>query len=97
MVEELLLTLDKRRIDYITPGALKHNRVLFETIKRRFPESPVILEEIFPSDGKYKYLKFLRIDIYRNIVSWIRNIDMNLRIELSLESKDIAGAVFDLV
>ena len=95
MLEDLLLTLDTKQIDYITLGTLKHNKVLFEAIKKRFPTSPTILGEIFPSgEGKYKYLKFLRIDTYRKMVSWIKKIDKNLRIELSLESKDVAAAVF---
>ncbi len=94
MIERLLGMLDTKRIDYISLGTLKHNKVLFEAIKKRFPGSPAVLGEIFPSgDGKYKYLKFLRIDVYRKMISWIRKIDDDLGIELSLESKDVADAV----
>lgn len=94
MIEELLGTLDTKKIDYISLGTLKHNKVLFEAIKKRFPASPAVLGEIFPSgDGKYKYLKFLRVEIYRNMISWIREIDEELKVELSLESKEVAAAV----
>ncbi len=95
MVEELLTTLDPRRIDYISLGTPKHNKVLFETIKRRFPESPTILGEIFPSnDGKYKYLKFQRVHIYKTMISWIRELARDIRIDLSIESEEVKELVF---
>lgn len=94
MIEELLGTLDTKKIDYISLGTLKHNKALFEAIKKRFPASPAVLGELFPSgDGKYKYLKFLRIETYRNMISWIREIDEGIRVELSLEPQEVAAAV----
>jgi spore photoproduct lyase len=57
MVSRILTVLDTERIDYISLGTLKHNKLLFEAIKKRFPGSETILGEIFPSgDGKFKYL-----------------------------------------
>lgn len=96
MVETLMMTLDPAKIDYISLGTLKHNKMLFEAIKKRFPGSPAVLGEIFPSsDGKYKYLKSLRVEVYKKMISWIREIDSNLRVELSLEPMEIHELVFD--
>lgn len=95
MIEELFTSLDPRRIDYVSLGTPKHNKVLFETIKRRFPASPTILGELFPStDGKYKYLKFQRVDIYKKMISCIRDFSSDIKIELSIESEDVNELVF---
>lgn len=96
LVVRLLTMLDTRNIDYISLGTLKHNKMLFEAIKKRFPASPAILGEMLPSsDGKYRYLKFLRVELYKKMISWIRDIDTNLKIELSLESDEIHELVYN--
>lgn len=96
MIEEIMTTLDCRQIDYISLGTPKHNKVLLETIKKRFPVSPTILGEMFPStDGKYKYLKFHRVHIYKSMISWIRQFDSDIRIDLSIESDDVKELVFE--
>ena len=93
-VGELLQTLDSKQIDYISLGTPKHNKVLLETIKKRFPASPTILGELFPStDGKYKYLKFHRVDIYKKMISWIRDLDSEVKIDLSIESDEVKELV----
>jgi len=96
MVGQILRLLNFNQIDYISLGTPKHNKVLFETIKRRFPASPTILGEMFPSnDGKYKYLKFQRVDIYKKMIAWIREICPDIRIELSIESEEVKELVFE--
>ncbi len=96
MVAELLSTLNPRQIDYISLGTPKHNKVLLETIKQRFPQSPTILGEFFPSsDGKYKYLKFHRVNIYKSMISRIREIGANIKIDLSIESDEVRELVFE--
>lgn len=96
MVISLLETLDPEKIDYITLGSIKLHKNLLDAVRTRFPESPVILGEIVPSvDGKYRYIKFDRVDMYKKMVSWIREIYKNIRIELSLESEDIKDLVFE--
>ncbi|MCZ6790974.1 MAG: hypothetical protein O7C70_04175 [Candidatus Dadabacteria bacterium] len=98
IVEELLTTLDTQKIDYIALGTPKHNKVLFEVIKKRFPESPTILGEIFPStDGKYKYLKFQRVQIYKTMISWIREFSQDIKVDLSIESNEVKELVFKSV
>ncbi len=95
MINEIFTTLDCRQIDYISLGTPKHNKVLLETIKKRFPDSPTILGEIFPStDGKYKYLKFHRVHIYKSMISWIREFDSDIRVDLSIESDEVKELVF---
>jgi spore photoproduct lyase len=96
MLEELLSVLDNRRIDYISLGTAKLHKLLLEAMGSRFTESPIILDEIVPSaDGKYRYVKFRRVDVYRKMISWIRKVDKRLRVELSMESDEVKRLVFD--
>lgn len=96
MIAQIFNSLSPDRIDYISLGTPKHNKVLFETIKKRFPASHTILGELFPStDGKYKYLKFQRVEIYKNMISWIREFAGDIRIELSIESDEVKELVFN--
>lgn len=95
MLGELFTKLDSKQIDYISLGTPKHNKILYETIKKRFPDSPTILGELFPySDGKYKYLKFQRVEIYKKMISWIREFAGDIRVELSIESDEVKELVF---
>ena len=96
MVAQILSLLNSSQIDYISIGTPKHNKILFETIKKRFPTSPTILGEMFPSnDGKYKYLKFQRVDIYKKMISWIREYCPDIRIDVSIESEEVKELVFN--
>src|SRR3989304_201577 len=96
MVEELFSVLDSRKIDYISLGTIKLHKLLVEAMRERFPENQILLDELVPSvDGKYHYLKFKRVDVYRKMISWIRTLNNNLEIKLSMESKEIKDLVFN--
>jgi spore photoproduct lyase len=95
MINQIMTTLDPKCIDYITLGSIKIHKILVDVIRMRFPKSPLLLGEIFPGeDGKYRYMKFQRVDVYKQILSWIRDYDSDIEVELSLESEDIRELVF---
>jgi spore photoproduct lyase len=97
MVEGILGKLDPRGIDYISLGTIKLHKLLIDVIRRRFPDSPTITAELFPGvDGKYRCLKFQRVDAYRKIASWVRGFDENIRMDLSIETDDVRELVFNL-
>ena len=96
MVEEILTKLDPGGIDYISLGTVKIHKLLIDVIRSRFPGSPPVTAELFPGiDGKYRYLKFQRVDVYRKIVSWIRRLDENIGMDLSLETDEVKELVFN--
>lgn len=98
MIQEIFSALDSTRIDYVSLGTVKIHKILLDAIRKRFPQSPIILGELLPSeDGKYRHLKFQRVDIYRKMVSWIKELDSNLEIRLSMESEEVRGLVFSLL
>jgi len=95
MVERIMTTLDPKQIDYISLGSIKLHKLLVDVIRKRFPKSKLLLGEIFPGeDGKYRYLKFQRVEVYKKIMSWIRDYDSSIKVELSIESEDIKELVF---
>ena len=97
MVEELFSALDSRKIDYISLGTIKLHKLLIDAIRERFPESSILLNELVPTDdGKYKCLKFKRVDVYRKMISWIRKSNESLKVKLSMESEEVKNLVFNV-
>lgn len=95
MVEKIMTTLSPVKIDYISLGSIKIHKLLVDVIRNRFPKSKLLLGEIFPGeDGKYRYLKFQRVEVYKKIMSWIRDYDSSIKVELSIESEDIRKLVY---
>ena len=94
LIYDILTVLNPQKIDCITIGTVKLHKNLLDVIRKRFPSSPVILDEIVPSvDGKYRYIKFVRVGMYRKLVKWIRSLDSDIEIKLSLESDDVKELV----
>ncbi len=90
MVTQIFSSLDLRKIDHITLGTLKLHKLLIDAMRKRYPQSLVLSGELFPSaDGKSRYLKFQRAEMYRKIIKWIREFDRDIEIQFSLESDEI--------
>jgi len=95
MVKEIFSVLDPGKIDYITLGTVKVQKNLLDVLNKRFPDSLIHSQEIVPSsDGKFRPIKFDRVDIYRNMAGWINDFAPGLRIDLSIESPEVRELVF---
>lgn len=95
MVRYIFTTLDPLNIDYASLGSVKLHKNLIDAVGKRFPDSMVILGEIIPGDdGKYRPIKFDRVDTYRKMIGWIKESAPDLVIKLSLESDDVKELVF---
>lgn len=96
MVDSIFTCLDPGRIDYITLGSVKLHKNLIDAVSTRFQDSMVVLDEIVPGeDGKYRPLKFHRVEMYRKMKEWIHDYAPDLEVKLSLESGDVEELVFD--
>jgi len=72
---------------WISLGTLRFNRELKSIMEKRFPKSTIPYGELFiGEDKKLRYPEFLRIDIYENMVKWIRKNDKRTPIYLCMES-----------
>lgn len=73
IVKMLLREIKPPRIAWISLGSLRFPPHHKSIIRRRFPKESIFYDEfIRGKDGKYRYFKPLRIEIYSKIVSSIR-------------------------
>ena len=95
VVSTIYASLKPDRIMWISLGGFRYPRFLKPIIRERFPQSKILLGELFPGpDGKFRYLKSLRIKMYRKMVGWIRTYDPTQFIYLCMESPEVWEKVF---
>jgi len=74
---------------WISIGTLRGTRKLKNAAEFRFPQSNIFYGELFlGSDKKLRYPKFIRKEIYKNMVRWIRSYDKKTPVYLCMEDKD---------
>jgi len=94
-VQELFDQIDTKRIAWISLGGFRYPPQLKAIARERFPNARVFLGELFPGrDGKLRYLREIRIEMYRKMVKWLREGDPHLFIYLCMESKEVWDQVF---
>jgi spore photoproduct lyase len=91
----MLAQIDPRRIAWVSLGGFRYPPQLKGIATERFPKARVFLGELFPGrDGKFRYLKGIRIQMYRKMVEWLRARSPDLFIYLCMESQEIWEKVF---
>lgn len=94
LVAHLGARLDPTGIVDCQLGVFRYTPGLGKIIRERFPKSWLRLEESVPSrDGKYRYFKLLRLEMYRKIIGWLRRAFPGLRIELCMESPEVEDSL----
>ncbi|MFH0924125.1 MAG: DNA photolyase [bacterium] len=87
-----------RLFDYINPkgvvwismGCFRYMPELKQVISTNYPNSKIIYQEFIDGmDKKKRYLKTVRIEIYKRIASWIRSIDKDILLYLCMESQEV--------
>jgi spore photoproduct lyase len=96
VVDLLFEHIDPSRVMWVSLGGLRFPPVLKHVAQGRFPSSRIFTGELIPGeDGKLRYLKPLRIEMYQRMVSWLRAHDEGLFIYLCMERGDVWRAVFN--
>jgi len=95
LIEELFRWIDPRGVIWISLGTLRFPKGLEKIIRQRFPRSWILSGEFLPGeDGKLRYFKPLRIEIYKKVLSWLREYPLKGFIYLCMEREDVWEAVF---
>ena len=95
IVDNVFEIIDSKKIAWISLGTFRYPPSLKPIIKQRFPQSKIIYEEfITGQDGKMRYLKPIRIDMYSRMLSQIQSHDPNVFVYLCMESTDVWQKVF---
>jgi spore photoproduct lyase len=94
-IVSLFNKIDSKGIVWISLGGFRYPPKLKAIVKERFPDTKIFLGELFPGrDGKFRYLKEIRVEMYQKMVQWLRDVDPSLFIYLCMESKEVWEKVF---
>lgn len=87
-VVDSLYTMLKAPFNWISLGTLRSHRELKTVSERRFPQSKIFYGELLlGEDKKLRYPQFLREEIYKNMLVWIRNYDSKTPVYLCMENQ----------
>jgi spore photoproduct lyase len=72
VIDDLFTAINADRIAWISLGSLRFPPALKDIIQRRFPDSRIVYEELIRGeDGKLRYFKPLRLQLYSTVVDHI--------------------------
>jgi spore photoproduct lyase len=92
---QLFKQIDPERVVWMSLGGFRYPPKLKAIAEERFPNTRIFLGELFPGrDAKFRYLKEIRVEMYRKIAGWLREVDPDLFIYLCMESKEVWEKVF---
>ena len=90
VIEELFSHISSENIVWISLGTFRFMPALKPVIQKRFPNSKIIYGEFISGlDGKMRYFKPLRIDLYRKIVSYIKAYAPDVMIYFCMEDDEV--------
>ncbi len=82
--------LDPERIAWISLGCFRYTQGFKDIIKHKFPGEQLTVEEMFPGiDGKFRYLKSERRDIYSFFYERLKSLFPSAYIYFCMESADV--------
>ncbi len=94
-IHQLFKEIDPKRTIWVSLGGFRYPPKLKPIVEERFPETRIFLGELFPGrDSKFRYLREIRVEIYRKTVDWLKEIDPGLFVYLCMESKEVWERVF---
>jgi len=97
VIDRLFHKIDPERIVWISMGCFRHTPGFKEIIMDKFPEERLTSEEMFPGlDGKMRYIKHKRVDIYKKFKNMINSYSGAPFIYLCMEPSDVWKSVFDV-
>jgi len=90
VVQKLFSSVSPGNIVWISIGSFRFMPSLKPVIQKRFPKSKIIYGEFISGlDGKMRYFKPLRIELYRKIISWIREQAPEVLIYFCMEDDEV--------
>ncbi len=96
MLEMLFDRLDITKIKFVSLGGFRYLPSLTRVIRDRNPETNLLLGEFVPCiDGKYRYFRPIRVEVYREIGKVIREITRDVKMSLCMETPEVWNGVKD--
>jgi len=96
MLAMLFDRLDIAKIKFVSLGGFRYLQSLTRVIRDRNPETNLLLGEFVPCvDGKYRYFRPIRVEVYREIGKAIREISRDVKMSLCMETPEVWNGVKD--
>ncbi|MBS1259158.1 MAG: Spore photoproduct lyase [Candidatus Scalindua arabica] len=96
MLEMIFDRLDIAKIKFVSLGGFRYLPSLTRVIRDRNPETNLLLGEFVPCvDGKYRYFRPIRVEVYREIGKAIREITGDVKMSLCMETPEVWSGVKD--
>ncbi len=97
VVDRLFTRVDPARVAWISLGCFRYSPGFREIIREAFPGQGLTSEELFPGpDGKFRYLKRVRVRAYRAMLERIRSYSDVPFVYLCMETESVWRDVFNL-
>jgi len=79
----------------VSVGAFRFYPQMKPVIRARFPHSKILYGEFTRGDdGKFRYLKFIRLKMFKKITGLLKKYGKNIRVYLCMESDEIWRKTF---
>jgi len=90
LIERLFSKISPEHIAWISLGALRYDPAIKAVIYSRFPDSKILCGEfIRGNDGKQRYLKYIRMEMFSKIRAMLEKHGKNMSIYLCMESPEM--------
>jgi len=95
VVEQLFDAVSLDNISWISLGGFRFAPELKPLIRRRFPQSTILTGEFVPcADGKMRYFKQLRLQLYKSMLAAIKQHGRHIPVYLCMESRQVWNQVY---
>lgn len=89
LINNIFNDISSKDIAWISLGTFRYTPNLKNMIEYNFPETKILTDEFIEcKDGKFRYFKPIRINLYKRIIELLRGIDKNFLIYLCMESPE---------
>lgn len=96
LILNLFSKIDADRVVWISLGCFRYAPGFRDILRDNFPDEELTVEEMFPGvDGKYRYLKNKRINIYKTIKGYLNTYTKKPFIYLCMETGNVWHSVFN--
>jgi len=90
VVNKIFEFIHPENITWISLGALRYPPHLDQIIRQNHPGSKIVYGELFPGkDGKLRYFKPIRIEMFSKMYQWIKENAPNVFVYLCMESSEV--------
>jgi spore photoproduct lyase len=98
MLNMLFDRLDITKLKFVSLGGLRFLPSLAKAIRERNPQTNLLLGEFVPCiDGKYRYFRPFRVEIYRELGKIIRQRGKDIRALLCMETSEVWNELADVL